>query len=149
MASTKRRSPKLVVRTECDEGRRGDQATLNEGNGSSPSLPASPRVSPVKPRRSSRSISRSPSIRAGCSGGSSAIKRSMRLRSCGAKGGVEAPISSRAPSPPPPRGALPARALRALGLLQGSLLCLASLGVDPLEGVVGEEKLASGAVRED
>jgi hypothetical protein len=36
-----------------------------------------------------------------------------------------------------------------LGLTHGSLPCVDSLGVDSPEGVVGEEKLASGVVRED
>ena len=60
-----------------------------------------------RPRRGSRrrsrgacrrAISRSPSTRAGCSGGRSAISLAMRLRSCSAKCGVEAPISWRTSS---------------------------------------------------
>ena len=43
-------------------------ASSSEGSGRSPSTKPSPRFSPLKPRRSSLAISRSPSMRAGCPG---------------------------------------------------------------------------------
>ncbi len=77
--------------------RRARPQTFSEtdGSGSRPVSRWVPRVSPEKPRRVSRSISRSPRIRAGWSAGSARTSFAMRLRIWSAKCGVEAPISSR------------------------------------------------------
>ncbi len=73
-------------------------ASCTEGSGRSPSAGPSPRTSPVRPRLCRRAISRSPSRRAGWPAGRPAISFAMRLRSCRAKWGVEAPISWRTSS---------------------------------------------------
>src|SRR3954454_14380441 len=68
------------------------------GSSRSPGAPGWPRCSPSNAIFSRRAISRSPSTRAGSSGGSVLIKWRIRLRSCSAKCGVDAPISWRTSS---------------------------------------------------
>ena len=80
-------------------GTRGvGSSSPSDGSARWPSWKPSPRISPVTPRRSSRAISCSPRRRAGSSSGRPAISVRMRLRSCSAKCGVEAPISWRTSS---------------------------------------------------
>ncbi len=71
---------------------------MSEGIGCSPSFASRPRVSPVDAQAlQSRDLALAFHAR-GMPVGRPAIRRAMRLRSCSAKCGVEAPISSRTSS---------------------------------------------------
>ena len=77
--------------------RRGGRQ-VERGSGSRRRPSPSPRVSPWRPSSCRRAISRSPSRAPGGRAGRPAISAAMRLRSCSAKCGVEAPISWRTSS---------------------------------------------------
>ena len=145
-ARRERPSPEAIGQTSPRLGSGPGGDASSEGSGRSPGAP-SPRVSPVSPRLSRRAISRSPSTRAGCPSASPAISRAMRLRSCRAKWGVEAPINSRTSS----TLTSPVRSLQhggwGLGLAHGPVVVC--VGSGSLEGAVGEATAGSVACRED